>query len=241
MRKQLEGIRVNVNLIDRNGVGALMALLDARVDHQFDPSLKLSLGKSNSFLVADIQALQARDPEWSYPGLRLQKVTIKANGVALPTALDMLTQSLGVGWTAEAQGGRTLIRIVRLKSTPSPIKVLRDSLDTIHAIAEQLPREATPLVQTPPTAYLKEMVSLEVESASIRTTLESLLRTTNRQLELSPETSTLKRSFRFESVSLSSALNLVCDSYNVTWSLERDSKGSAFLSIRKRGEVPPKK
>jgi hypothetical protein len=41
LRKRLEGIRINANLIDRNGVGALMALLDARVDHQFDPALKL--------------------------------------------------------------------------------------------------------------------------------------------------------------------------------------------------------
>ncbi|WP_309708347.1 hypothetical protein [Armatimonas sp.] len=241
MRKQLDEFRVNVNLVDRNGVGALLALLDARVDHQFDPALKLSKVSSGNLLTADIQSLQARDPEWLYPGLRLQKVTIKANGVALPTALDMLTQSLGVGWTAETQGERILVRIVRLRSTPSPVKMLKSSLETIHAAAEQLPREPNGLVQTPPNAYLKEMVSLELENASVRAALEALLRTTPRRFELSPDAGTLKRSFRFESVSLSSALNLVCDSYNVIWSLERDSKGGAFLSIRKRGEVPSQK
>ncbi|MBB6048940.1 hypothetical protein [Armatimonas rosea] len=244
LRKRLEGVRVNVNLVDRNGVGALTSLLDVRVDHQFDPALKLDISKGrpnlNLFLF-DIQYLQQRDPEWLYPGLRLQKVTIKANGVALPTALDMLTQSLGVGWTAEVQGERVLVRIVRLRSTPSPVKTLRSSLDTIHAAVEQLPQEPNPLQRSTPSAALKEMVSLELESGNIRAALEALLRTTGRRFELSPDASTLKRSFRFESVSLSSALDLVCESYNTVWSLERDSKGVAFLSIRKRGEAPPVK
>ncbi|WP_395146272.1 hypothetical protein [Armatimonas sp.] len=244
LRKRLEGVRVNVNLVDRNGVGALISLLDVRVDHQFDPGLKIEMSKARpsfNLPLTVIKGLQYRDPEWLYPGLRLQKVTIKANGVALPTALDMLTQSLGVGWTAEMLGERVLVRIMRLRSTPSPVKTLRNSLDAIHAAAEQLPREPNPLLRTAPSAYLKEMVSLDVESASIRAALEALLRTTQRPFELAPETSMLRRSFRFETVSLSSALDLVCESYNAIWSLERDSKDSAFLSIRKRGEVPPKK
>lgn len=231
LRKRLEEIKVDISIVDRNGVGAILSLLDARVDHQFDPKLQISK-EARTFaeenpLIGDPNALIKSDPEWLYPGLRLNKVTILAKQVPLSNALDLLTRTLGVGWAAELVGGRPLVRIVRLRGTPSPDIALFQVLEQHRSLPdpEKLPR--------------KEWVSLEIENADVQSAVEKLLSARPRRVVVAPGASALRRSFRFTRVGLSTALDLLCDSYGTTWSLEHDSSGAAYLSIRKRGDAPP--
>ena len=80
---------------------------------------------------------------------------------------------------------------------------------------------------------------MEIENADVQSAVQKLLTARPRPVVVAPGASELRRSFRFTRVGLSTALNLLCDSYGTVWSLEYDSKGAAFLSIRKRGEAPP--
>lgn len=62
------------------------------------------------------------------------RITVRARGVKLGTALDLVTQAGGIGWTRERKDSRTIYRIGKSVSSASRLRVLRglDGTARVH-------------------------------------------------------------------------------------------------------------
>lgn len=229
---------LTLSLKETPALTALTQLLDStRLGYEFDPTF--------------YQDTQKVD-------LPPKEITLRLSNVPITKALDAVTRTLGIGWTAEENKGTFTIRFVRLRDTRTLTDLLKGGGTVVTANGVVAPvggfgggglggggfggggfgggGQISGGSGYWPTQFdgmfPKTRVKLDVRQGEVRQALSDLFKQAKVDFAIDEDV-TGAGTFVFENVTLNTALNTVCESAGIGWNAEQTPSG-LLIRIGKR-------
>lgn len=225
------------------GVSAFSGLsnLQSRISERYKdlPEKKLDLDVREGSVV-DVLKVISQQAGIAYEledGLKSDaKLTLSMNDATLGSALDMIARLLNAGWKSEKKDGK-------VKVTFS--KKLARNQDMIFTTPPSTARTLVPVPAMPsfgsslfPTSLPNTRVSLDKKKTDPREILRDVLKQANLAYAIGDDLPSEPKSFTFENVPLTTALNMICESIGASWTTERGTDGKPLVRIGKAGRAP---
>lgn len=164
------------------------------------------------------------------------KLTLSMKEATVGSALDMIARLLNAGWKPEKKDGK-------VKVTFS--KKLARNQDMIFTTPPSTSRTLVPTPAMPSfgstlfrNALPDTRVSLDKKKTDPREILRDVLKQANVAYAIGDDLPSEPKSFTFENVPLTTALNMICESIGASWTTERGTDGKPLVRIGKAGRAP---
>jgi len=215
--------------------------LPSRISERYKdlPEKKLDLDVREGS-VADVLKIIAQQTGIAYElegGLKSDaKLTLSMNDATLGSALDMIARLLNAGWKSEKKDGKVKVTFSK--------KIARNQ-DMIFTTPPSTARTLVPAPAMPSlgstlfrSALPDTRVSLDKKKTDPRELLRDVLKQANLAYAIGDDLPSEPKSFTFENVPLTTALNMICESIGASWTTERGTDGKPVVRIGKAGRAP---
>lgn len=167
------------------------------------------------------------------------KVSLTMRGVSVGNALDNAAGWLGCGWKAEKKGEK--VTILFGKKYPGPgfrwTKGANGRSQVFTAPSPTMPvLPDLPIIGNlfRPATLPSKRVSLDKKSTDVRECLKEILKNADISYALADDLPSEPKSFTFSNVPISTALDMICESIEVGWTVEAGSDGKPLVRVGKR-------